>query len=73
MPMSKAHIKASRKYNDLNYDRIELKVKKGEKEKIQAHAEKNGESLNGYINRLIEQDMGKTNRLNKHDMSKSGG
>lgn len=41
------------------YDHIHVQVKKGEKEKIKAHAEKNGESLNGFINRLIDEDMRK--------------
>ena len=48
--------------NQLNaqaYDRINLTVPKGDKEKIKAHAEKNGESVNGYINRIIEEDMKK--------------
>ena len=42
------------------YDRINLTVPKGDKERIKEHAEKNGESVNGYINRLIEEDFRKT-------------
>lgn len=42
------------------YDRINLTVPKGKKQEIKEHAEKNGESVNGYINRLIEEDMRKT-------------
>lgn len=41
------------------YDRINLTVPKGDKERIKAHAEKQGESVNGYINRLLQQDMEK--------------
>ena len=41
------------------YDRINLLVPKGDKERIKARAAEQGESLNGYINRLIKQDMGK--------------
>lgn len=41
------------------YDRINLTVAKGDKEKIKAHAESKGESVNGYINRLIREDMEK--------------
>lgn len=37
------------------YDRINLTVPKGTKEEIKAHAEKNGESVNGFINRLIDE------------------
>lgn len=40
-----------------NYDRINLTVPKGHKELIKAHAEKNGMSVNSYINDLIEKDM----------------
>lgn len=46
------------KYNAKAYDRIETVVRKGEKERIKAHAESIGFSLNAYINNLIEKDMG---------------
>ena len=39
-----------------NYDRINLTVPKGKKEEYKAIAEANGESLNGYINRLLEEN-----------------
>ena len=57
MAQSQAHIKASNKYNAKAYDRINVNVKKGEREKIKAHAESQGLSLNGYINKLIAEDM----------------
>lgn len=47
------------KYNAKAYDRIGLMVPKGRKEEIKAYAESCGESVNGFINRLIEQEMGK--------------
>lgn len=56
--MPKAQTKASAKYNAKAYEEIKLRVSKGQKEQIQAHAQANGESLNGYINRLIAEDMG---------------
>ena len=40
-----------------SYDRINLTVPKGNKDRIKAHADKNGESINGYINRLIDSDL----------------
>ena len=40
-----------------SYDRINLTVPKGNKDRIKAYAEKNGESINGYINRLIDSDL----------------
>lgn len=39
------------------YDRINLTVPKGEKDLIQAHAEAQGESTNGFINRAISETM----------------
>jgi len=46
-----------KRYNTKTYDDIRLRVPKGEKDKIQAFAEINGESLNGFINRLISEAM----------------
>lgn len=57
--MGKAQTRASNKYIEKAYDRINLTVPKGEKERIREHAESMGESVNGYINRLIEEDMKK--------------
>ena len=55
--MPKAQTKASAKYNAKAYEEIKLRVKTGDKERIRSHAEAQGLSLNGYINKLIEQDM----------------
>lgn len=57
--MTKAQTKASNKYNAKAYDRIALQVKKGQREIIRKHAQSKGMSLNGYINKLIEEDMNK--------------
>lgn len=56
--ISKAQPKAVNKYVKNNYDRIELTVKpKGKKEDIKTHAEQNGETLNSFINRAIDQTI----------------
>lgn len=47
------------RYNAKAYDSIAVRVHKGEKEQIQARAASLGESVNGYICRLIAQDMEK--------------
>ena len=39
------------------YDRINLTVPKGQKDLIQAHAEAQGESTKGFINRAISETM----------------
>ncbi len=55
--MPKSATTAKNKYNAKAYDRIALQVKKGQRDVIRAHAESKGMSLNGYINKLIEEDM----------------
>ena len=57
--VSKAHIKAVTKYDRKAYDKITLRLKKGEKEKIQVKATSEGESLNGYIVKAINEKMEK--------------
>ena len=54
---SKAQQKAVQKYVKNNYDRHVLTMPKGNKDKIKAHAENQGESLNGFINRAISETM----------------
>lgn len=44
-------------FNINAYDRINLTVPKGKKDEIKAHAEALGESVNGYLWRLIQEDM----------------
>ena len=53
----KASAASKNAWNARNYDRINLIVKKGQKQVIQAHAEQTGESVNGFINRAIEETM----------------
>ena len=55
--MGKASTRAQNKYIAKAYDRINLTVPKGKKETIQAHAAAQGESVNGFINRAIDEVM----------------
>lgn len=55
MTVSKAQQKAQNKWISKTYDRINLTVAKGKKEIIQAHAEAHSESVNGFINRAIDE------------------
>lgn len=57
MAYTKASGQAVNRYSKKNYDDLRIRVKKGEKEAIQARAEKLGKSLNGYVVDLIEADM----------------
>ena len=57
MAQTKAHIKATNKYIAKAYDRVNLTMPKGDKERVRAYAESKGLSLNVYINKLIKEDM----------------
>ena len=45
------------KWQSENCDRINLVVKKGEKERLKAHARGRGESLNAFIVRAIREAL----------------
>lgn len=55
--MGKTSSAVKNRYNLKAYDRVNLCVPKGEKDKIKAHADANGESLNGFIIRAITEAM----------------
>lgn len=55
MPVSKAQQKAVSKYMKENYDEIKVRVDKGKKAVIKSHAEAQGESVNGFIGRAIDE------------------
>lgn len=48
---------AKNRYNLKNYDRVNLIMPKGRKEQLQIHAQDKGESLNGFINRAIDETL----------------
>lgn len=61
MPLSEARKRANKKWNDENlnklYDRVSVLVSKGKKDIIKSHAESRNESVNGFINRAIDEAM----------------
>ena len=62
MAVSEAQKKATAKYEQQNYDKVLLRLlEKGKKDKVKAHAENKGESLNGFINRAIDETMQRDN------------
>ena len=65
MPESQKYTEArkrgNRKWDAANLDRISIAVPKGHKEAIKAHAEAHSESVNGFINRAIEETMQRDN------------
>ena len=64
-PLTEARKRANAKYNAKAYDRLELKVKKGRKADILAHAGTTDGSLNKFLNRAIDETM-------ERDATKSG-
>ena len=53
--MGKSQTKAKNKYNAKAYDRISVTVKKGVKEEWKSEAEKQGLSLNAFIDKAVNQ------------------
>ena len=73
MAVSKAQQNATNKWIAKAYDRINLTVPKGKKEEIQAFAEANGESVNGFINRAISETMGRLPRNAPQELAEAHG
>ena len=55
--MGKTSSAVKDRYNAKVYEEIKVRVQKGDKEKIKAHAESMGESVNGFIGRAIAETM----------------
>ena len=55
--MGKTSSAVKDRYNAKTYDEIKIRFPKGQKDLIQAHAEAQGESTNGFINRAISETM----------------
>ena len=56
MAQSEAQLKASKKYHE-KFELIQFRVPKGKKQVLQEHAAERGESLNGFINRAVDQTL----------------
>lgn len=54
---SQAQNKATQKYIKNNYDSVMIRMPKGKKEQIRTFAKSKGESLNGFVNRAIDEAM----------------
>ena len=65
--MGKASTKAQNRYIAKVYDRINLTVAKGRKAVIQAHAQAQGESVNGFVNRAIDETMERDKGGTEHE------
>ena len=58
MAYTKANMRAVDKYVKNNYDSFLVRVPKGLKQAVEAHAKQRGESVNGLVNALLRADMG---------------
>lgn len=70
MAVTKAQQAATKKFEDKNYDKILLRLRKDtlSKETVQAAAENAGESLNAYITGAIKERMEKENAKNEQQI-----
>ena len=59
--ISEARKKANDKYLTEKVDEIKVRVPKGNKDVIKAHAEAQGESVNAFVNRAIDETMERDN------------
>jgi len=59
---SEATRKAIAKYKETK-DELRITVDKGRKDKLKAHAAQRGESLNGFVNRAIQEAIERDNSL----------
>ena len=57
MTVSKKQQASVTKYVKEHYDRISLTVQQGKRAEIKSHAEAQGESVNGFINRAIDETL----------------
>ena len=56
MAQTEAQLKASKKYHE-KFELIQFRVPKGKKQALQEHAAQCGESLNGFLNRAVDQTL----------------
>jgi len=65
MALTELKKKSNKKWNDANmkirYDRVQLVIPKGQKDILKAHAAARGESLNGFVNRCIDEGIARDN------------
>ena len=61
MAKTKTSSQVKDRYNAKAYDEIKVRVPKGNKEEIQAHAQAHGESVNAFIGRAISEAMERDN------------
>ena len=56
--MGRTSAAAKNRWNKKAYDQLRIVVPKGRKDDIEAFAASQGQSVNGYVNALIRENMG---------------
>lgn len=67
MATTKAQQKAVAKYESKAYDKTLIRMPKGNLEVTKAHASERGETLNGFINRAINETIQRDNETAPED------
>lgn len=62
MPVSEAQKRATARFEKQKYDKVLLRLEKGEKDRIKAHAESRAESVNGFIKRAIDEAIARDSK-----------
>ena len=57
MPVSKAQMRATTKYESANYDKVLVRLPKGRRAEIQEHAKSAGQSLNAFIVDAVDEKI----------------
>lgn len=65
--MGKTSSAVKDRYNAKAYDEIKVRVPKGHKPEVRSHAELRYESLNGFINRAIDEQIERDNAPASND------
>lgn len=58
MAKTKTSTAVKNRYNAKAYDQLPIRIPKGQKATVQAAADQEGESINGYVNRAVLARMG---------------
>ena len=64
---SQAQNRATQKYIRENYDSVVIRMPKGRKDKIRDFAKENGESMNGFVNRAIDETIARESSGNTEE------
>ena len=67
MASSEAAKRAAKKYDQEKIDRIAMRVPRGKREIIQAHALEQGESINAFLNRAVNETMERDRKKQKEN------